>query len=96
MVDEYQEEDELDEVLPSNDDMEDIWKKLEIEWQGRDLPERVIAYTTEKLLKAFSRKTKSSMDGTFKSCSKLWKQLFIWMVKTGGFWIPIVWGFTAR
>ena len=32
------------------------------------------------------------MDGTFKSCCKLWKQLFIWMVKIGGFWIPIVWG----
>ena len=58
----------------------------------RDLPKRVLAYTSENLLKMLGKGHKTSVDGTFKSSCKLWAQQFIWMVKAKGYWIPVVWG----
>ena len=58
----------------------------------KDLPKRVLIYTSLKLLKQLSRNKKSSVDGTFKSSSKLWTQQFIWMTKSKGFWMPCAFG----
>ena len=58
----------------------------------KNLPKRVLVYTCKKLLKLLSQNKKSSVDGTFKSSCKLWKQQFIWMVKSQGYWIPCAFG----
>ena len=57
---------------------------------AKDLPKRVLGFTSKKLLKLFGKHLKSSLDGTFKSASFLWGQSFIWMVKYLGHWIPVV------
>ena len=38
------------------------------------MPKRVLAYTHKKLLTLLSMNLKTSVDGTFKSCCKLWRQ----------------------
>ena len=53
---------------------------------------RVLAFTSEPLLKLFSECKRGSIDGTFKTSSKLWRQQFIFMVKYQGHWIPVIWG----
>ena len=58
----------------------------------RDLPKRILAFTSEKLLSQLAKNLKSSVDGTFKSSCSLWGQQFIWMVKRKGYWTPVVWG----
>ena len=58
----------------------------------KDLPKRVLAYSSIKLLKLFGMCTRGSVDGTFKSSCKIWKQQFIFMLKYKGHWIPCVWG----
>ena len=59
----------------------------------KDLPKRVVAFTSPTLLKQLSKNLKTSVDGTFKSSCSLWTQQFIWMVKSQtGYWIPVVWG----
>lgn len=57
---------------------------------GKDLPKRVLAYSSERLLKLFSKNLKSSMDGTFKSACTHYGQSFIWMLKFCGHWIPVI------
>ena len=56
----------------------------------RDLPKRVLAFTSESLLSQLGRGLKTSVDGTFKSSCSLWRQMFVWMVKDRGYWIPVV------
>ena len=56
----------------------------------KDLPKRVLGFSSKKLLKLFGKHLKSSLDGTFKSACFLWGQSFIWMVKYLGHWIPVV------
>ena len=59
----------------------------------RDLPKRILAFSTRKLLQQLGNKLKSSVDGTFKSSCSLWGQMFVWMVKLRkGYWVPTVWG----
>ena len=55
-------------------------------------PKRVLAYSSPKLLKLFSKNLKSSVDGTFKSACTHYKQNFTWMLKMNGYWIPVVHG----
>jgi hypothetical protein len=69
-----QEDEEVDE---GTSEVEDISEK--------DLPKRVLAFTTKKLLKQLGNKLKSSVDGTFKSSCSLWGQMFVWMVKSKGY-----------
>ena len=66
---------------------------VEEENSSASLPKRVLAFTSKKLLTIFETNLsgRSSVDGTFKSIPVLWKQLFIWMVKYSGFWIPVCW-----
>ena len=52
--------------------------------EDKKKPKRVLAYTTQELLKLFELAERSSVDGTFKSICKLWKQQFIWMLKVKG------------
>ena len=59
---------------------------------NRDLPKRILAFTSTKLLKQLGNNLKTSVDGTFRSSCALWTQQFIWMVKVKGYWIPAVWG----
>ena len=58
--------------------------------QDRDLPKRVLAYSTQKLLEELSKNHKTSVDGTFKSSCYLWTQQFIWMIKSKGYLVPVV------
>ena len=67
-------------------------ENIAIDVTEKDLPKRVLVYTSRKLLKMLSQNKKSSVDGTFKSSCKLWKQQFIWMVKSNGYWIPCAFG----
>ena len=56
------------------------------------LPKRILAFSSKKLLNLFSQCERGSLDGTFKSCCKLWGQKFVWMLKYNGHWIPVIWG----
>ena len=56
------------------------------------LPKRVLGFTTLKLLKLFAKSERGSLNGTFKSCCKLWKQQFVFMLKFKKHWIPVIWG----
>ena len=73
---------DIDEPIIDESDCPDLSEK--------DLPKRVLTYSTLKLLKLFGKHLKSSIDGTFKSSCYLWGQNFIWMVKYYGHWIPVV------
>ena len=59
---------------------------------SKNLPKRILAYSSRKLLNLFSRCKRGSVDGTFKSSCKMWKQQFIFMLKHNSHWIPVVWG----
>ena len=59
---------------------------------SKNLPKRILAYTSKQLLQLFGKCTRGSLDGTFKSCCKLWKQQFVYMLKYNKHWIPVVWG----
>ena len=59
---------------------------------SKHLPKRILAYTSTKLLKLFAKCTRGSLDGTFKSCCKMWTQQFVFMLKFNKRWIPAVWG----
>ena len=72
-----------------NDKVPDI--EPENDLLAKDLPKRVLSFSSKKLLYQLSLDLKSSVDGTFKSSCVLWKQLFIWMVKKRGYWTPVVW-----
>ena len=59
--------------------------------QTKHLPKRVLAFTSKKLLSLLSKCSKGSVDGTFKSCNKMWRQQFVLMVKgRNGHWIPVI------
>ena len=59
---------------------------------SKNLPKRILAYTSRQLLKLFSLCDRGSVDGIFKSCCRMWKQQFVWMLKYNTHWIPVVWG----
>ena len=76
---------------PENENTSDP-EEVEKETEGEALPKRILVFTSAKLLKLFEKNDgKSSVDGTFKAIPILWKQLFIWMIKFEGFWIPVAW-----
>ena len=56
---------------------------------AKDCPKRELAFTSKRLLKLLTQHLKTSMDGTLKSCCRLWRQQFIWMVKLKGVLIQI-------
>ena len=82
----------LDDVIEENHDgqSDNVDQPLYIDMTGKDLPKRVLAYSSIKLLKLFSKHLKSSVDGTFKSACTHWGQSFIWMLKVNGHWVPAV------
>ena len=55
-------------------------------------PPRVLVFTTVMLLALLAVCRNGSVDGTFKSMSKQWKQLFIMMVEYRGAFIPVAFG----
>ena len=55
-----------------------------------DSLDRVLVFTTVKLLGLLTVAKQGSVDGTFRSCTVLWKQLFIVMVEIRGVFIPIL------
>ena len=59
---------------------------------SKNLPKRILAFTSRKLFNLFSKCERGSLDGTFKSCCKMWKQQFVWMLKYNHHWIPVVFG----
>lgn len=89
-MDEFQNEDNEDENADGPEDEVDEDDPVE-----KDLPKRVLAFTSKKLLSQLAKNFKSSVDGTFKSSCSLWGQQFIWMVKRKGYWTPQVWGWLS-
>ena len=85
-----------EEVLETDEEIESsqaLDNDIELDnLSDKDLPKRVLAFTSVKLLQLLGSNLKSSVDGTFKSSCSLWTQQFIWMVKLKGYWIPAVWG----
>ena len=55
-------------------------------------PPRVLVFTTVMLLALLAVCRNGCVDGTFKSMSKQWKQLFIMMVNYRGAFIPVAFG----
>ena len=82
---EYHKDDDNEEEMGNQE-------SVNLEPAERNLPKRVLAYSSRKLLRQLSRNLKSSVDGTFKSSCRLWRQQFIWMVKDNGYWVPVVFG----
>ena len=80
---------ELLEYDDQEEDDEDVGDEVSPDNSDTD---RVLVFTTKKLLKLLEKCTRGSLDGTFKSSCKLWKQNFILMVKYCGIWIPVCWG----
>ena len=63
-----------------------------VDLSSKDLPKRVLAFSTKNLLKLLHKHLRTSVDGTFKSNCFLWAQQFRWSAKISGYWIPIIWG----
>ena len=59
---------------------------------GENLP-RVLVVTSTKLLSLLAISRQGSVDGTFASMSKLWKQLFMFLGNLDSNHIPICWGY---
>ena len=55
-------------------------------------PKRVILFTTIMMLGLLSKCRWGSVDGTFKSSSKQWKQLFVMLCEYEGSWLPMAFG----
>ena len=55
-------------------------------------PARVLIFTTSLLLSLLAVCKMGSVDGTFKSMTKKWRQLFVFMVNYRGAFIPIAFG----
>jgi hypothetical protein len=55
-------------------------------------PKKVLVFTTLTLLGLLAMCRNGSVDGTFKSMTKMFKQLFIMMVKYEGPFVPIAFG----
>ena len=82
-----------EEVNDDNDNENSKEKTSQKETNSKNKkPKRVLVYTTKKLLKQLAKNLKTSLDGTFKSCCKLWGQSFIWVFKQRGYWVPVCWG----
>ena len=73
-----------------DDDVDDSDAESEDGCVEKDLPKRILGYTSAKMVKMLGKKLKASVDGTFKSACRLWRQNFCIMVKYCGHWIPIV------
>ena len=85
-LEEYNHGDITEHVADLDDDLD--FEEL----ANKDLPKRVLAFSSKLLLEQLSKKLKTSVDGTFKSSCALWGQMFVWMVKADGYWIPTVFG----
>ena len=75
----------------NEEELTEVSETAETDTCNKDLPKRVIMFTSYKLLKLLSLGKKASVDGTFKCCPKLWKQQFVMMVKQKDYWTPVVW-----
>lgn len=80
-----EEEDEDDEINVSSG-------PVDLSTINHPLPPRVLIFTTLSLLGLLAVVKKGSVDGTFKSMTKKWKQLFILLVNFKDSWIPIAFG----
>ena len=56
------------------------------------VPKRVLVFTTVMLLGLLAVCKYGSVDGTFQSSTKKWKQLFVFMVNFNGAFLPIAFG----
>ena len=86
---EYEEEEDIEENPKPNSSHDE---KEDISPNDKDLPKRVLAFSSKKLLRLFEKHLKTSVDGTFKSSCFLWYQQLRCSVKLSGYWIPVVWG----
>ena len=78
---------------PSNPGVVNIDTTMEEELErSRSRPERVLVFTTERLLGLLALCKRGSVDGTFRSITRFWKQIFILMVEYEGLHIPIAMG----
>ena len=78
---------------PSNPGVVNIDTTMEEELErSRSRLERVLVFTTERLLGLLALCKRGSVDGTFRSITRFWKQIFILMVEYEGLHIPIAMG----
>ena len=77
------------EVGEENDGEEDITATADPPLKA---PKRVMLFTTVMLLGLLAKCRWGSVDGTFKSSTKHWKQLFVMLCCYEGAWIPIAFG----
>ena len=81
-----------DDLRPSSHISVTFEKSLEEVLEAEKL-DRVLVFTTVKLLGLLTVAKKGSVDGTYRSCTILWKQMFIVMVEVRGVFIPIAFAF---
>ena len=77
--------------LHDDDDYDD---GVDVEEEGYPAngPKRVLLFTTVMMLGLLAKCKWASVDGTFKSSSRQWKQLFVMLCNYQGTWLPIAFG----
>ena len=58
---------------------------------SKNLPTRILEYSSRQLFNLFSRCKCGSVSSSLKSSCKMWKHMFIFMLKDNSHWIPVVW-----
>ena len=82
------------EVLDSQTMWEDptFRARFSEETQAKGAPDRLLAFTTDKLLHQLSVAQKAAVDGTHRITPKQFSQTFLMMMKMGDKWLPSVLG----
>ena len=81
-------------TVPSDESDEGVNDDLDATVQAdpEKPPKRVLVFTTVMLLGLLSMCRWGSVDGTFKSSTKHWKQLFVMLCNFNGTWLPVAFG----
>ena len=93
--DEPVEDEEPDVRRPSNPGVQPVLETTieeELEQTRSEGVGRVLVFTTIRLLGLLTLCLRGSIDGTFRSVTKLWRQILILMVEYNGLFIPIAFG----
>ena len=80
------------EASDSDSDINQINLDATVQAEPGKEPRRVLVFTTAMLLGLLTMGRWGSVDGTFKSCTKHWKQLFVMLLNFNGVWLPVAFG----
>ena len=84
-----------DENVVADEDDDDVYQDVmdsTVNLENVANPPRVLVFTTVMLLGLLAVCKYGSVDGTFKSMTKKWKQLFVFMVDYKGTFVPVAFG----